>query len=209
MQTWHQVLCHRRPRRSAQPPSRAELTCRHSVSVRYVVVPHYPLSVLWTSSTLLSLPQTFCTTSISSRVDSLSPCLGWIICCTLLPPLHACGRQVLPRRCSTRSAQPPTWCIGMSWSRQNSWSVECAFILLERQSAVRLRFTYNLVMILTQNNTRTPIKCSWGASTCHTIHLYRVFLLLCRTSFWRLTPWLLFALFRPTSLWHLVCLCPL
>ena len=45
------LLPPRLPIRFAQPPSRAELTRRRSVSVGYVVVPRYPLSVPWTSST--------------------------------------------------------------------------------------------------------------------------------------------------------------
>ena len=62
----------------------------------------------WTSSTSPSLPFTFRTTSILSRPDPSSVCLGWIRCCTPLPALCARGHQVLRRRCPTRSAQPPS-----------------------------------------------------------------------------------------------------
>ena len=49
-----------------------------------------------------SSPHPFCTTSSSSRLDLSSVRLGWICCCTPLPPLCACGQQVLRRR-------PPTF----------------------------------------------------------------------------------------------------
>jgi len=67
----------------------------------------------WTSSTSPSLPYTFRTTSISSRVDPPSPCLGWIRCCTLLPPLCALGHQVLRRRRPTHSAQLPSQSVSV------------------------------------------------------------------------------------------------
>ena len=42
-----------------------------------------------------------------------SPCLGWIHCCTLLPPLCALGHQVLCRRCPTHSAQLPSQSVSV------------------------------------------------------------------------------------------------
>jgi len=41
----HQALHRCHPTRSAQPPSRAGLTCRHPVLVGSIVVPRYPLSL--------------------------------------------------------------------------------------------------------------------------------------------------------------------
>src|SRR6266576_7329905 len=60
----------------------------------YTPLPLFVPVALWKPSTSPSavvgpsLPHSlFCTTSNSSRLDSLSVCLGWKRCCTLLP-LH-------------------------------------------------------------------------------------------------------------------------
>jgi hypothetical protein len=99
-------LCY--PSCSARPPTQTDLTHRQSVLVGSVAVPHYPLSAPWPWTSLKlpsrpSSPHPFRTTSILSRLDASSICLGWISCCTPLPPLRARGCQVRHRRFSNHS----------------------------------------------------------------------------------------------------------
>ena len=94
----------RYPPCSARPPTQTDLTRRRSVFPTTPSLRPGP----WTSLKLpswLASPHSFCTTSISSRLDVLSVCLGWIFCCTPLPPLHAHRRQVRRLRYPNHSAQ--------------------------------------------------------------------------------------------------------
>ena len=92
----------RRPTRSAQLPSRADLTRRQSVLVVSTAAPRYPLVpvgrikyfAIVRRRSLALVPHPFSTTSSSGRLDSSSVCLGWNRCCTPLPPLRA-------RRCTS------------------------------------------------------------------------------------------------------------